>query len=66
MGRWPVDHRRHGRRPFHVFALMLLAAADLALIARLPQLAIAIILVIILNVLFAFLYETRARWAAEP
>jgi len=45
---------------------MLLAAADLALIARLPQLAIAIILVIILNVLFAFLYETRARWAAEP
>lgn len=57
--------RRLVRELVHFFAIMLWVAAALAFVARLPQLAVAIILVIVLNALFAFLQETRADRAAE-
>jgi calcium-translocating P-type ATPase len=44
---------------------MLWAAAGLALLGRLPELAIAIVVVIVLNALFAFAQERRADRAAE-
>ncbi len=49
----------------HFFALMLWAAAGLAFVAGLPELGIAIIAVIVLNALFAFIQEGRADRAAE-
>jgi len=44
----------------HFFALMLWVAAALAAVAGLPQLAIAIVVVIVLNGVFAFVQEYRA------
>ncbi len=49
----------------HFFALMLWAAAVLAFVAGMPQLAIAIVVVIIVNGVFAFVQEQRAERAAE-
>ena len=49
----------------HFFALMLWAAAALAVIAGMPQLCIAIVAVIVLNALFAFVQESRADRAAD-
>jgi calcium-translocating P-type ATPase len=49
----------------HFFAVMLWVAAGLAVVAGLPQLAIAIVLVILVNGLFAFVQEYRAEQAAE-
>ncbi|MGZ4671187.1 MAG: cation-translocating P-type ATPase [Ilumatobacteraceae bacterium] len=49
----------------HFFALMLWVASVLALVAGLPQLAIAIVVVIIVNGVFAFIQEQRAERAAE-
>ena len=49
----------------HFFALMLWVASVLAFIAGLPQLGIAIIVVIIVNGVFAFVQERRAERAAE-
>ena len=49
---------------FHFFALMLWVAALLALLAGMPQLAVAIVLVVIVNGLFAFLQEYRAERSA--
>ena len=49
----------------HFFALMLWVASALALIGGLPQLAIAIVLVILVNGLFSFAQEERATRAAE-
>lgn len=57
--------RRLARELVHFFALMLWTAAGLAVVAHLPQLAVAIVLVIVLNALFAFLQERRADRAAE-
>ena len=49
----------------HFFALMLWVASVLAFLAGMPQLALAIALVVILNGLFAFAQEYRAQRAAE-
>jgi len=48
----------------HFFALLLWAAAALAAIGGLPQLAVAIVVVIVVNGLFAFVQERRASEAA--
>jgi magnesium-transporting ATPase (P-type) len=48
----------------HFFALMLWAAAVLALVGGLPQLAVAIVLVILVNGIFSFAQEERATKAA--
>jgi magnesium-transporting ATPase (P-type) len=49
----------------HFFALMLWGAAALALVAGMPQLSIAIVIIIVVNGLFAFAQEHRAERAAE-
>ena len=65
--------RSRGRSPLrhllsqitHAFALMLWVGSALAYLAGLPQLAIAIIVVILLNAAFAYVQESRADRAAE-
>jgi magnesium-transporting ATPase (P-type) len=57
---WRVAHQL-----FHFFALMLWAAAGLAVLAGIPQLSVAIVVVILLNGTFAFVQEHRADRAAE-
>ncbi|MBL0886957.1 cation-translocating P-type ATPase [Myceligenerans indicum] len=49
----------------HFFALMLWVAAGLSLLAGMPQLGVAIIVVVVLNAVFAFVQERRADRAAE-
>jgi calcium-translocating P-type ATPase len=49
----------------HFFALMLWAAAALAVVAGMPQLAIAIAAVVIVNGVFSFVQEHRADRAAD-
>jgi magnesium-transporting ATPase (P-type) len=49
----------------HFFALMLWVASGLAFLADLPQLGVAIVIVVILNAVFAFIQESRADRAAE-
>ena len=49
----------------HFFALMLWLAAALAFVAKLPQLGVAIVVVVIFNGVFAFIQEYRAERAAE-
>lgn len=53
------------RELVHFFAIMLWVAAALAFIGGLPQLGVAIVIVIVLNALFAFIQESRADRAAE-
>ena len=49
----------------HFFAVMLWIAGGLAILARMPQLGLAIFVVILLNGLFAFIQEYRAEKAGE-
>jgi calcium-translocating P-type ATPase len=49
----------------HFFAVLLWTAGILALIAGLPELGIAIFIIIVVNALFAFAQEYRAERAAE-
>ena len=49
----------------HFFAIMLWIAGGLAILAGMPQLGLAIFIVIVLNGLFAFLQEYRAEKAGE-
>lgn len=49
----------------HFFALLLWTAAALAFFAKLPQLSIAIIAVIVLNGVFALIQQARADRAAD-
>ncbi len=49
----------------HFYALMLWVAAGLAVIGDLPSLGVAIVLVIVINGVFAFAQEYRAVRAAE-
>ncbi|MCC7541382.1 MAG: cation-transporting P-type ATPase [Deltaproteobacteria bacterium] len=49
----------------HFFALMLWVAAALAFVAGMPQLGMAITLIVVLNGVFAFVQEHRAERAAE-
>ena len=61
----PSTLRRALREFTHFFALMLWAAAGLALLAGMPQLAVAIVIVILLNGIFSIVQEGRADRAAE-
>jgi magnesium-transporting ATPase (P-type) len=66
----PTARRRSATRRFvdqlvHMFALLLWAASVLAVVAGLPQLAVAIVLVVVVNAGFAFVQESRADHAAE-
>ena len=63
--RKPSAVERFTRQLVHFFALMLWVASVLALLAGLPELAIAIAAVIVLNAVFAFVQEHRADRAAE-
>ncbi|UXA05160.1 cation-transporting P-type ATPase [Mycobacterium sp. SMC-2] len=49
----------------HFFALLLWAAAVLAFLAKLPQLSVAIIAVIVLNGVFSLIQQARADRAAD-
>jgi P-type E1-E2 ATPase len=49
----------------HFFALMLWVAGGLAILAGMPQLGIAIFVVVVLNGIFAFLQEYRAERTSE-
>lgn len=49
----------------HFFAVMLWVAGALAFVAGMPQLGIAIFVVVIVNGVFAFVQEQRAEQAAE-
>ncbi len=49
----------------HFFALMLWAAGGLAFVAGMPQLGVAIFVVILVNGVFAFAQQQRAERAAE-
>ena len=49
----------------HFFALLFWVAGGLAFVAGLPQLGIAIFVVIVFNGVFAFVQEERAQHAAE-
>ncbi|MHC6592535.1 cation-translocating P-type ATPase [Arthrobacter sp. C152] len=48
----------------HFFALMLWCAAGLAFIANMPQLAVAIVVVVVVNGVFAHIQQERAQHAA--
>jgi calcium-translocating P-type ATPase len=61
----PSVLRRLADQLLHFFAVMLWVAGGLAFLADLPQLGIAIFLVIILNAVFAYVQESRADQAAE-
>ena len=49
----------------HFFALMLWVAGVLAFVAGMPQLGVAIFVVVVINGVFAFVQEERAEKAAE-
>src|SRR6266542_831913 len=57
--------RRLAAEMVHFFALLFWVAGVLAFIAGLPQLGVAVFVVIVLNGLFAFIQEQRAEHAAE-
>jgi magnesium-transporting ATPase (P-type) len=57
--------RRLAAEMVHFFALLFWVAAALAFVAGLPALGVAVIVVIVLNALFAFVQERRAERAAE-
>jgi magnesium-transporting ATPase (P-type) len=61
----PSPWRHLAAQMVHFFALMLWAAGVLAFIAGLPELGVAIFIVVIVNGLFAFAQEFRAERAAE-
>ncbi len=61
----PSGLRRFVRELTHFFAIMLWGAAVLAWVAGMPQLAVAIAAVVVVNAAFAFAQETRAEHAAE-
>ncbi len=57
--------RRFAAQLVHFFALLFWVAGALAFIAGLPQLGIAVFVVIVLNGAFAFVQEQRAEHASE-
>ncbi|WP_246858502.1 cation-transporting P-type ATPase [Citricoccus sp. SGAir0253] len=56
--------RRFAGQFTHFFALLLWGAAVLALVAGMPQLAVAVVAVVVVNGIFAFAQEERAAHAA--
>jgi magnesium-transporting ATPase (P-type) len=61
----PSRVRRLFAQLVHLFALLLWAGAALALLGRMPELSIAIVVVVLVNAVFAFVQEDRAERAAE-
>jgi len=61
----PSHMRRFAANLVHLFALLLWGGAGLALLGGLPELAIAIVVVILVNAVFAFVQEYRAERASE-
>jgi magnesium-transporting ATPase (P-type) len=61
----PGAARRLAAQMTHFFALMLWVAAGLAFVGRMPQLAVAIVIVVIVNGAFSFIQEERAERAAR-
>jgi magnesium-transporting ATPase (P-type) len=61
----PAARRELVAQMVHFFALMLWVAGMLAFIVGLPQLGVAIFVVIVVNGVSAFVQETRAERAAE-
>jgi calcium-translocating P-type ATPase len=57
--------RRLAGEMIHFFALLFWVAGALAFVAGMPQLGVAIFVVIVLNGLFAFAQQERAQHAAE-
>ncbi|MCE5289802.1 MAG: cation-transporting P-type ATPase [Nocardiaceae bacterium] len=57
--------RRFTDELVHFFALLFWVAAALAFVAGMPQLGIAVVVVVLLNAVFAFVQEQRAEHAAE-
>lgn len=57
--------RRFTAELVHFFALLFWVAGALAVIAGLPQLGLAVFVVVVLNGVFAFIQEQRAEHAAE-
>lgn len=63
--RGPSHVRHFAANLVHLFALLLWLGAALALVGGLPELAIAIVVVILVNAGFAFVQEYRAERASE-
>ena len=63
--RSPPAWRQLAAQMVHFFALMLWAAGVLAFVAGMPQLGVAIFVVVVVNGVFAFVQESRAEHAAE-
>jgi calcium-translocating P-type ATPase len=61
----PSAWRQLAAQMSHFFALMLWVAGVLSFVAGLPQLGVAIFVVIVVNGVFAFVQESRAEHAAE-
>jgi magnesium-transporting ATPase (P-type) len=61
----PSHVRRFAANLVHLFALLLWLGAVLALLGGLPQLTAAIVVVILVNAVFAFVQESRAERASE-
>jgi magnesium-transporting ATPase (P-type) len=62
----PPSHlRRFVAQLVHLFALLLWAGSLLALLAGMPQLSVAIAVVVLVNAAFAFVQEHRAERAVE-
>ncbi|HLG10060.1 MAG TPA: cation-transporting P-type ATPase, partial [Gaiellaceae bacterium] len=61
----PSRLRQFGSQLVHLFALLLWLGAALALVGGFPQLTAAILVVIIVNAVFAFAQEYRAERASE-
>jgi magnesium-transporting ATPase (P-type) len=57
--------RQLGAQLVHFFAIMLWVAGGLAILAGMPQLGVAIFVVIVFNAIFAFVQEYRAERTAE-
>jgi magnesium-transporting ATPase (P-type) len=57
--------RRLAAQMFHFFALLFWVAGGLAFLAGMPQLGVAVFVVVVLNGVFAFVQEERAEHAAE-
>ena len=57
--------RRLAAEMFHFFALLFWVAGILAFVAGMPQLGVAIFVVVVLNGLFSFVQEERAERAAR-
>ena len=61
----PPVWRQLAAQMIHFFALLFWVAGALAFLAGLPQLGVAVFVVVVLNGLFAFVQERRAEHAAE-